>query len=244
MIAVLRDHGLAFVGVPKCMTTTILRLFYERQYGIPYDPADHGGAYVHDFWTRAGAEAGLTHEPPSLDLLAGTERFTVIRDPVARLLSAYVNRVADHREIARAWQRPGWLARNAARAEGLVPQPDPDFFFANLARYRDLLGSIRHHTDPFAVFLGPDLAAYDRVFRIGQADDIRAYLGARLGGAVVLKQRQKGSRTLRLDDLSAPARRAIREATRADYDLLGAHYAPPGLAPVRPSAGGPACATP
>lgn len=230
MIALLPEHRLAFVGVPKCLTTTLLRVLYEQRYGKPYDAAAHDGVFVHDFWTNLGREAGLTHEPPSLDRLAGLSCFTVIRDPVERLLSAYVNRVADKKQIARVWERPAWRQKAGDRIEGLVPQPDPDFFFVNLARYRELVGTIRHHTDPFSVFLGSDLAAFERVFRADEAPAVAAFLSDRFGTPITLPRTQKSSHRLRLDDLSQEARRAVLAFTESDYDLLSDHYSAPGLA--------------
>ena len=217
MIAAFDSYGVAFVGVPKCMSTSVLRSFYRLEHGTAFDRAAFGGN-IHRFYRQRVADRIKSVEPPDLAGLTGLWLFTIIRDPIRRLLSVYTNRVLAHRDIAKA------LAK--APDATLDPMPAADAFFRDLAAYRAAVPSIRHHTDAFAQFLGPDLGRYDAVFQVEQAQDLQDQLTARLGQTFVLENEQRSTARLSFDDLSAEARAAIMTHTQPDYALLAPFYSP------------------
>lgn len=215
MIAAFDSFGVAFVGVPKCMSTSVLRSFYKLEHGAAFDRAGFGGN-IHRFYRQRVAERIASVEPPDLAGLRGLWIFTIIRNPIRRLLSVYTNRVRDHRDIAKALEK----APDAA----LDPMPSADAFFRDLPRYRAQVPSIRHHTDNFAQFLGPDLTRYDAVFRVEEAGAMQQTLSERLGQPFVLENEQRSRASLDLDDLSSEARAQIVTHTHPDFELLAPFY--------------------
>ena len=215
MIAAFDRFAIAFVGVPKCMSTSVLRSFYKLEHGTAFDRAAFGGN-IHRFYRQRVADRITSVEPPDLAGLAGLWIFTIIRNPIRRLLSVYTNRVCDHRDIVKALEK--------APDATLDPMPTADAFFRDLPRYRAQVPSIKHHTDNFAQFLGPDLTRYDAVFRVEDADTMQTALSERLGQPFVLENEQRSRASLTLDDLSAEARARIIAHTHPDFELLAPFY--------------------
>lgn len=215
MIAAFDSFGVAFVGVPKCMSTSVLRSFYKLEHGAEFDRAAFGGN-IHRFYRQRVADRVHAVEPPDLPGLAGLWLFTIIRNPIRRLLSVYTNRVLAHRDVAKALAKTPYAT--------LEPVPSADAFFCDLPRYRDHVPSIRHHTDPFAQFLGPDLRGYDAVFQVEQAAEMQTTLSERLGRPFVLENEQRSGARLQFDDLSSAAQAQILTHTQPDFDLLAPFY--------------------
>lgn len=217
MIAAFDSFGMAFVGVPKCMTTSVLRSFYQLEQGHAFDRASFGGN-IHRFYRQRVADRVRAVEPPDLSGLSGLWLFTIIRDPIRRLLSVYTNRVIAHRDVEKA------MARTDLSAAGLEPAPSADAFFRDLPRYRAHVASVAHHTDPFSQFLGPDLGRYDAVFQVEQASALQTALSERLGRPFVLENEQRSGASLQFDDLSDAAQAQIIAHTQPDFELLASFY--------------------
>ena len=215
MIAVFETYDMAFVGVPKCMTTSVLRSFYRLEHGTEFDRAAFGGN-IHRYYRHVAETYVSGHEPPDLGGLGAFWRFAIVRNPIKRLLSVYTNRVLGHRDIEKALAQSG--------AEGLDRMPTPDAFFRDLDSYRALVPSIRHHTDPFTTFLGPDMGRYDEVFHVEDVARLRLVLSARVGQPFVLDNKQRSAQVLGFSDLSRAAQEQIITHTQSDFELLHAHY--------------------
>src|SRR5204863_9345498 len=93
-------------------------------------------------------------------------RFTVVRDPIERLLSAYSNRVLQHDELSEARLRYGQADAN------LTPRPGIGVFIDNLEQYRAADESIRHHTEPLTYFLGDDPTYYNRIYGMSEIGEL------------------------------------------------------------------------
>jgi len=215
VIAAFDSYGVAFVGVPKCMSTSVLRSFYKLEHGTEFDRAAFGGN-IHRFYRQRVADRIKSIEPPDLAGLAGLWIFTIIRNPIRRLLSVYTNRVCDHRDVAKALEK--------APDATLDPMPSADAFFRDLPRYRAQVPSIKHHTDNFAQFLGPDLNRFDAVFRVEDAGAMQDTLSERLGQPFVLENEQRSRVALGFDDLSPEAQAQIVTHTQSDFELLAPFY--------------------
>lgn len=226
MIALLEAHQIAFVASPKCMTTSIGRMFLEIETQKPFDRKDHGGHYVHRVYKIRAKALRLGAVPAPLEKLKDYWTFTVVRDPIKRLLSAYANRVVDQNEVGKVMARPAWQAEHGETQPDLEPRPDPSEFFENLALYRDLIPSIRHHTNPMRDYLGSDLSAYDAVFPVENITDLEQTLSERIGSPLKLPNAQRSKSKLKFADLSPAAQNVIREFTRSDYELLSDWYRP------------------
>jgi len=226
MIALLEDHHIAFIASPKCMTTSIGRLFLEIETGKPFNRDDHDGMFVHKIYQKRARAMKLDAVPAPLDKLDGYWKFTVVRDPIKRLFSAYTNRVVHKKEVEQAMARPNWQEAHGDTAAGLDPNPDANTFFANLEGYRDVIAPIRHHSNPMRDYIGADLSAYDRVFPVEKITELEEVLSARVGQPVSMPNAQRSKNKLKFADLSSEAQRVILAFTRSDYDLLSDYYRP------------------
>lgn len=74
-----------------------------------------------------------------------TRKFTVVRDPVSRFLSAYTNRVTYYRDMERECAQNPEI-RSQFDELGLPAVPDLDVFIDNFEHYVNLSPSIRLHT--------------------------------------------------------------------------------------------------
>lgn len=216
MAVVNHEYRIVYFDVPKVASSTVKLALYELANGAPLQagnpvervhrlhPADPRNvrrdlARYRDYWC-----------------------FTVVRDPVARLLSAYGNRIVHHRDTYK-----GRLAHLRAALLGLPMDPDPDTFFTRLGRYRLQSGSIRSHVRPMARFLGGDLSRFDRVYRIEEMDLLAADLAARTGRQLGFPRTQAAGRKLRLEEISDAALAALLRDTQEDYAFLDGLYTPP-----------------
>lgn len=233
MIVTVDIQGVAFVGIPKCLTTSILHALYRIEFGEPYKAGMHDGQFIHGFYRDRATEKGLDWEKPDFEALSGYWKFTVVRDPINRMISAYKHRVFQKGEVAAAMERPKWQVRKQGQTEGVVPYPDADTFFSNFQQYRMLVPSIWHHTAPMSHFVGDDLRRFDCVSRIEDIGHLETALSARLGQGITLPHLQKSLSSLTFDLLDDDARKTLLRHTRPDFDLVKDCYRPPVVARSR-----------
>jgi hypothetical protein len=198
--------------------------FFEIAEARPYRPEEHGGRFIHDYW-RAQAQARGWYRQAPFEALAGYTLFTVVRDPVQRLVSAWANRVIDKAEVAAAFTRLRRQGR-AAECAGLPELPDLDTFLAELPRYRALVPSVAHHTAPLTHYLGTDLGRFARVFRIDEAQALSRWLSELTGTNVRLPYEQRSKPRQGLGDVGARALAQAAAHCAEDYRLLKGLLAP------------------
>jgi len=141
----------------------------------------------------------------------GWWRFTVVRDPVKRLMSVYTDRVVAKRDLHLS---------KGVREAGLPRDPDPDYFFQNLDSYRAAASRIRHHALPTRFFIGAAPARFERVFRTSELGELQAELRARSGTGVTIPRRNASAAKLSFDALVPATRDALRPFLAAEYALL------------------------
>lgn len=208
----------AYVPIPKNACSTVKRALI----GL-IEPDDHaritapGARFdIHDycwhrldFWMTRSQLAGL----------AGF-RFTIIRDPIDRLISAHANRVFDKHDL----ELPG-TNRRLLQRRGLPLRPDLDTFALNLAFYSRANVSIAHHTRPQATIL-KDVSLFDEIYRTDELSRLAGDLKARCGIDVDFGHANRSE--MRKGQLSPTALAAARDFYRRDYEML-AQYLPSGL---------------
>jgi len=210
--AVCEDFGLAFFSVPKAASTSMKMVLYELNNGRPWTNEPDS---VHPIFP--------THPITEEDFQAVDSfwRYTIIRDPIARLLSAYGNRVHHHRDIQRDVAAQGWGRRFRLRQYRKLPDyPTPTEFYCHLTDYQALSYSILHHTASITRFIGSDLSRFDAIFPVDDLGRLERELSERTGRAIVLPRVQTGDQKLTMDMLPREARRAVLDYTADDYDLL------------------------
>lgn len=208
-------YGLAYFPVPKAACTTLKRVMHRLENGRPYHPVLHDGKNIQ----RRYPNEDFT--PEIMASLSSHWKFTVIRDPARRIISAYNNKIGPWSvRIAEALQRPDRV--EALRTDGIEAEPDIDAFILNLDAYRRNFADIRHHTDPHRVFLGDDLSVFDRIYRIEEMDLLRGELSRRSGGEVIFPKANSSSR--RLEPTTPAARDALMAFVDPEYDFLADFY--------------------
>ncbi len=208
-------HKLAYFSVPKAACTTLKRVIFQVDEGRPFRMADQGGTALHRSFPTQDYSAS------TMQGLGDHWKFTVIRDPARRILSAYNNKIGIwSARIARALKRPD--RRDALLADGIEEHPSLDAFLLNIDAYRRHFKSIRHHTDLHQVFLGPDLSAFDQIYRIEEMEDLRQELSRRVGRNV--KFPQANTSTTKAEPATQAARDALMDYVASDYAYLSRFY--------------------
>lgn len=217
--ALLPSHRIAYFAIPKSASTSMKLALYKLREGRQWCGDPDG---VHKQFPTFPLKAG------DIAQTDGWWRFTILRDPVQRLLSAYGNRVQFHGDIE-SDAAPGWRAKLLFRRHnrGLRLRPTADEFFSDLHRYQAISYSIWHHTTSATTFIGEDLSIFDRVYRLEDIPLLETELEQRVGRRVSLPHEQAQGDKVAFDDLGGRARKAVLTATQRDYQLLSGVFEPP-----------------
>lgn len=213
----LDQYRIAFFNIPKVATTSIKNVFYRIENGHPFDPANHDGRHIHQV---LGSGAGVSEE--AFEQYRDYWKFTVVRDPVKRILSCYANRIAHHNDLGRNFKVSLKL-----RLRGLPPRPSLERFIMDLERYRKYSRNIEHHSDSVATFIGADPARLDAVYPIERLADLADELGRRTGHDVAMPHEESGGPKIKVSDLSERSYRKLIEFTKHEYELLKDFYPEP-----------------
>ncbi|MEC7763477.1 MAG: sulfotransferase family 2 domain-containing protein [Pseudomonadota bacterium] len=202
------NFELAYVPVPKAGSTAIKTALTALGDAAP-DAED--AAWVHNHMpTRRFSPEGFAR-------YADFWRFTVIRDPIERLLAVYSDLIVGRDVMA--------YAADVRRGRVHLPtRPDPDFFFLNLDRYRAASFAIKHHAMKQMVFTGPDLGVYDHVYDAARLDELLADLTAMTGRALATPL-ETGVEPIKMRDLKPETRALIRAEAAADYEAYSGFLA-------------------
>lgn len=211
MGVILKNTGLEYFPVPKIACTSMkLAVFAHNEPDVKVtlrppgvrDPdmiAFHhdGRPYRHVHQLYPSRLLRLRPWP----LARGTRRFCLVRDPVKRFLSGYGNRVVFHNDLN-------------------LPEPPPlDEFLDRLDEFRRI-PTIKHHFAPMFRFLGLRPGFYDRIFDIGELDQLAHYC-AEHGAPLTIPHTQTGGPKIPESTLTAPMRRKVESLYRFDYLLYG-----------------------
>lgn len=193
MPIILPEHKIAYYPTPKVGCSSVKSALYELAHGKPHEGTPEK-PWVHDHYISSEYER--LEQPDSF------YKFCIVRDPIDRLASAYLNRVVTYREL------------------GEVPSfPD---FVRSLERYRMSSPSIRHHTDGQWFFIGFDLGYFDRVFSFDEINVIPAEIEAATGHRIELPHLQKGDGSTLVPE--GPEIWRLTEHYEMDYAVLRGLY--------------------
>ncbi|WP_298492402.1 sulfotransferase family 2 domain-containing protein [uncultured Maritimibacter sp.] len=208
MVAALTTHRISYTPVPGAASTAVKRALMALDGTVPDKVARDIAAdanRVHVLYpTRKFRKARLAaHE--------GWFNFTVVRDPVARLLSVYGEALASG-DLARAeHRRRGWAP--------LPATPDPDDFFENFSAYRAASVTVKSRSVPQVAFTGEDLSLYSRIYRAETLDAARRDLSRRTGKIVAFPTSPEARARLALRDLGPRAQSAVLAEVAPDRAL-------------------------
>jgi hypothetical protein len=210
MVIRVDSHRLAYMAVPKAACSSVkAALAVLDPLQSQANPKQLGQKQVHAIYPT------MRFRKHRWDFLENHFKFTVVRDPLKRLLAVYTNRVEGLGILSHC--------RKIRRGRVHLPtEPDPDYFFQNLSAYIATSSDIKHHTLPTALFTGTDWSAYTRVFRTHDMPDLGAALSEHTGRDVAIPHFNSSGRRLHLSDLSVQTQRVLEVLLEEEY----AHLAP------------------
>lgn len=215
MVVAVPFHKIAYMAVPKaaCSSVKATLATIDPDIDITFDMLSADVELAHAVYPT------MRFRPHRWEEYEGWWRFTVLRDPLKRLLSVYTDRVVARKELHNS--------PKLRKQTVLSVDPDPDFFFQNLADYSRKSSVIKHHALPVKLFIGPKPLLYDRIFTINQLGDLETVLSERVGQTVKIPRFNSSGRKINIDDLQPQTREIIAETLAPDYDHLSDYFENP-----------------
>jgi hypothetical protein len=186
-------------------------MFFEIENGRPFEPFSIGGRIktIHAFY---GSAYFKDVDPAALESFA---RLALVRDPVARVVSCYRNRIGAKDVLARK------ADADRIAEMGLSAQPSLSEFVAKLRRYQKASRAIRHHSHPLSQHLGMDPAYFTRIYPLRQIQDFVDEVARFTGSTPTLPHLQSEGSNVTVADLSPQEVARIREIYAEDYEIFG-----------------------
>lgn len=217
MVAVLRKQGVAYFGIPKSAGTSVYLALYRAAFGTDYPRASMD---IHYVFPGDPITDGIKRD------CADLWKFTIIRDPIQRVISAFHNRVHDMGDLERSFGHSLRSKLGAARRR-LKVKPSLNAFFLNYNTYVKHSHPLWHHTRPISAFIGDDLSYFDAVYRIDESDRLAADLSDRLNEEFRLPRANRSHGNSTFETLPKDVQNAIWTITKPDYELLSDYFQPP-----------------
>ncbi|WP_171236698.1 sulfotransferase family 2 domain-containing protein [Ruegeria sp. HKCCA6837] len=217
-----------YFDITKVGSSSLKETFWELDHGEPFKGRGIRRVINNVHWRMARAklvQPRNIHEQDGYrtQIFAkavvpdGYATFTLVRDPVARIKSAWRDKV--HRNQFR-WRNEEMDIDN----EGLPLDPSFGEFIDHFHDYRAVSRPVRVHTTPYSWHLGQDIGFFDHVFRLEAVDEMNAFLSAQLGRPFPGQHVNKSGASRRDTTLTPQQVDALLQITQADYDLLGDLY--------------------
>lgn len=206
--------AVTYYPIPKSGTSSVkyaLMALGDKHAALAADPDNEVHSHLATSWVDPFA--------PVYDGMGG--KFTVVRDPLERLLSAYSSRILDTNVLTRPSAKAEMLA-----SFGLPLDPDPDTFILNVEKYSACSWEIRFHVASPRHFVGSSLFLFEHVFRFEEMDKVAAFLSSVSGKTVGMPRLQASRQKVSPSDLSPAALSKAMRFCRYDYGFLVDYYDP------------------
>lgn len=210
---------LIYIPIPKNACSTIKHALYEIEFDKPFNYPMHeawGYQDIHDYYKKR--RNAFTSAKKLAESSATV--FTVIRDPVKRLISCYRNRVVDLKDLEKT--------RETLIKMELSPEPDLNAFVDKLEAYRQANKSIEHHSRSQHQFLQNTLEYVDTIFSISELDQLKDFL-AGYKSDLELRSEKSGGTSFELGDLTEQSLEKAIHFYGEDYKLLADYYNPEAI---------------
>ncbi len=218
----------AYFDITKVGSSTLKETLWELDHGTPFQGRGLARVANNLRWRLARAKlmnprniheqrGYLTRKFGLTEVPEGYLTFTLVRDPVARIKSAWRDKI--HINQFR-WRGEEMDITN----EGLPLDPNFGEFIDNFYDYRAVSRPVRVHTTPYSWHLGDDIGFFDRVFRIEAIDEMYMFLSERLGRTLSTSASNVSKPDRRDDKLTPRQLDTLLEITQPDYRLLGHLY--------------------
>ncbi len=212
MPVLVRKPKIQYFPIPKAACTSLKHTMWEIENGRPFEGFRVGDDFVniHSVHKGYGTVAWREDFRDRGPLLYN---FSLVRDPVKRVLSCYTNRIMEKNDLKR-------IDLRVPLPDHVPAEPSVEDFFEYLPEYQKASKSIDHHTRPALYFLGPDLSFYDRIFGIHELDELADILSDRVGKPVHIPHKQTGGPKISLNSVSQELQDKVAALYREDYEAL------------------------
>lgn len=219
MVIQVEDLRLAYMAVPKAACSSVKRAIAEIDPSVDVDTLVAPNSEENSMWH--GLYPTQRFRPHRWEKVPEDWfRFTVVRDPLKRLLSCYTDRVVKRRELHNS--------PRLRRGEANLPKdPDVNFFLQNLQAYKDVSSVVKHHALHIWLFTGPSLNRFTDVYCVSDMARLKDDLSDWTGRQVDFKRENKSKMNLSADDLTDATRAALRPWLREEYEFLSKFYPDP-----------------
>lgn len=230
MAIISKTLRLVYFDITKIGSSSVKKAFWELDTGAPFKGRGLARVINTARWhlsERKLVSPRNIHEMPGYQnerfeiatVPEGYETFTFLRDPAARMKSAWKDKINKAQFV---WRGEEMDLHN----EGLSLNPSFGDFIDRFEDYRLTSRPARVHSTAYSWHLGPDMGFYDHVFRLEDADALPAFLSERAGRPVPLPHDNPGGAEARDDRLSPAQMDRLFEITAPDYALLKGIYDP------------------
>ena len=214
--------NVGYAPVPKIACTSIKEYFFYIQNKFTFQVFDVGKKHFHIHNLAPTKEYAAWRDELAKHLHSNPFMFAVVREPIARFVSCYSNRILYHDDIS----------KNAKVSEviseaGLPTRPDINTFASNLEFYSMHAGSVRHHTLPIVEFLGRDRDTFSKIYPISEVNtsllsDLSDWTGLELQS--IAHRKQAGGPKLKKDELSRENILKLKAYYAEDYKIFGDYF--------------------
>ncbi|WP_278922738.1 sulfotransferase family 2 domain-containing protein [Pseudophaeobacter profundi] len=215
MTVILDTQKFFYAAAPKVACSSLKLAFFELENGRPFEKytINRNKKHIHNVGYRTLLRSAYPEHR-----IKDYFRTTFVRDPIARLLSAYGNRVIAHKELSLQ------IARKGLEEQKLEPTPDLDLFVDRLADYQKAHPSILHHTQPLVLFLGADADYFSRIYLLSEMAQFVSDFTERTGQPLTVGREQTGGPKFKPSDLTEKQRQKLMKVYRDDYKAFGKYF--------------------
>lgn len=215
MVVAVKEHRIAYMPVPKaaCSSVKATLALLDPDVDVSLDEMSKDNKAIHKIYPT------MRFRPHRWEGYENWWKFTVIRDPLKRLLAVYTDRVVAKQELHNS-------PKLKAQTEFSI-EPDPDFFFQNLKSYMRLSSTVKHHALPTRLFVGPKPLRYDHVFTTSQLDLLAEALSEQTGQTVTIPRFNSSKEQLELSGLQPKTQATLKDILLEEYDHLSDFFENP-----------------
>lgn len=208
----------------KCACTSLKQWIYQIKFNRYFESYKRHGQWIHIHNCPELREL----DPKKLAEQSHFSKIAIVRDPIARFISAYANRVIYYQELS---DRVPYKDRLIAA--GLRLNPEINYLVENLIQYQERADrwTILHHTRPITDFIGKDLGMYTKIYRINEINSIRSDILSNPTNSQIDRQTipeipklQTGGPKLELNVLTQKSFEQLITYYAQDYEILKDYY--------------------
>lgn len=215
MVISVQEYKIAYMALPMAACSSVKATLAKIDPDVTVPPADET---TPDTWHSIYPTRRFNSQ--RWETYTDFWRFCVVRDPAKRLMSCFTNHVVQLQ-----------ILHNSRKIQSgrfdLPTDPDPDFFFQNLTRYRKASSAINHHSIGSFHFLGQAPLDFDRVYKIEDLSVLASDLSRKTGQYIEIEHENRSSSKLDVEDLLPQSKDALRPFFEQEYTNLSGYYENP-----------------